>query len=154
MLSQYILIIGFLLSFSTIDSEVLTIEKIREDYMHYATDKKKCESAIESLANVENKNSLQLGYYGALQTIWANHASNPIGKLNTFIKGKKNIEKAIAEDNDNTELRFIRLSIQTNAPYFLNYRSNIEEDKSFIIKRKNEIQSISLRNNINALLKE
>lgn len=154
MLTHYILILRVLLSWSTIDSDTLSIEKIRADYMHYATDRTKCDCAIKNLANRKNKSSLQLGYYGALQTIWANHASNPFSKLNTFIKGKKNIEKAIAEDNDNTELRFIRLSIQTNAPYFLNYRSNIEEDKSFLIKRKSEIQSISLRNNINALLKE
>jgi hypothetical protein len=92
-----------------------------------------------------------MGYLGGLQTIWANHVFNPINKLKTFKEGKINIEKAIKLDPDNVELRFIRLSIQKNAPSFLGYNSNINSDKEFIKSNQKTISSAIVRNNINEL---
>ena len=56
-------------------------------------------------------------------------------------KGKENIEEAIRKEPNNTELRFIRLSVQKNAPSFLGYKSNVQEDTDFIKKRLREFDS-------------
>ena len=44
------------------------------------------------------------------------------------------IERVIAKYPDDIELRFLRLTIQNNAPSFLNYSDNTKEDKDKIIK--------------------
>src|SRR5690606_30883120 len=102
----------------------------------------------------KNNSATHLAYLGALQAILAKHVFNPISKLNTFKEGKKNIEQAIKIEPDNAELRFIRLSIQKNAPSFLGYRSRINEDIEFIKKNRNLISSDILIENIETLLKD
>ncbi|WP_304342808.1 hypothetical protein [Chryseobacterium koreense] len=102
----------------------------------------------------KNSSAVYLGYLGAYQTIWANHVFSPLEKLNTFKKGKKNIEQAIKEQPKNAELRFIRFSVQKNAPSFLGYRSNLKEDEEFIRKNRAEIGSEIVNKNIDALLKD
>ena len=95
-----------------------------------------------------------MAYLGALQTIWANHTLNPLSKLSTFKKGKKNIEAAIKKEPNNAESRFIRLSVQKNAPKFLGYQSNIKEDVEFIKNNRSQIKSNILNQYIEPLLKE
>ncbi|MGI6516760.1 MAG: FAD-binding domain-containing protein [Fermentimonas caenicola] len=84
---------------------------------------------------------IHLGYLGALQTIWANHVFSPISKLKTFKVGTDNIEQAIQKEPGNVELRFIRLSVQKNAPSFLGYQSHIKEDMEFIENHRHQIHS-------------
>lgn len=123
----------------------------RENYAKASSDKSLCSRVISSLEK-SNKSNLEWGYYGAYQTIWANHAVNPLSKLSSFQKGKKNLEHAIAKDPTNMELRALRLSIQINAPKFLGYHNAIENDKSFLKKHKNSVQDPFLKNLIDQLL--
>ena len=53
--------------------------------------------------------------------------------MSYFNGGKKLLEKQIKSDPNNTELRFIRLCIQYYIPDYLGYKSNIEEDKNFLV---------------------
>jgi len=62
------------------------------------------------------------------------HSYNPVAKLKYFNEGKIYLEKAIAQASNNVELHFLRFTIQTNLPGFLGYKSNIEEDRSFILR--------------------
>ena len=64
-----------------------------------------------------------LAYKGAAQTTLANCKKTPFSKLSVFNEGKDDLEKAIQEDPDNVEIRFLRYTIQTNIPGFLNYNT-------------------------------
>jgi len=141
--------IFFLTSFNTTDLDV-----VRANYNKVVSDKELCKKMIKELAETKNSPATHLAYLGALQTIWANHVFSPISKLSTFKKGKKNIEQAIKKEPDNVELRFIRLSVQKNAPSFLGYKSNINEDTEFIKKNRQRIGSKIVHKNINTLLKD
>ncbi len=44
---------------------------------------------------IKDNSLINLAYLGGLLTIWANHLSNPISKLDTFKRDRNNIEKAI-----------------------------------------------------------
>lgn len=55
------------------------------------------------------------------------------------------LEKAIAGDKKNIELRFLRFTAQTNMPAFLGYNSSIEEDKKSILNSFGEIKDVSLK---------
>ncbi|WP_118196501.1 hypothetical protein [Albibacterium indicum] len=128
------------------------LDTVRANYSKVVSDKELCEKMIAELAEAKNNSATHLAYLGALQTIWANHVFNPISKLNTFKEGKKNIEQAIKKEPANVELRFIRLSVQKNAPSFLGYKSNINEDTEFIKENRHQIGSEILKKNIETLL--
>ncbi|VTP95626.1 Uncharacterised protein [Sphingobacterium daejeonense] len=140
-------ILLFLISFNI---NGVDIDFVRTNYTASIKDKQLCSRMISELKK-KNDRPINLGYLGGLQTIWANHVFNPINKLKTFKEGKNNIEKAIKLDPENVELRFIRLSIQKNAPLFLGYNSNINSDKEFIKSNQKTISSAIVRNNINEL---
>lgn len=88
----------------------------------------------------KEKSVIALAYLGAYQKIWANHVFNPLSKLATFKKGKNNIELAISKEPENVEIRYIRFSVQKNAPSFLGFNNNIKEDRDFLKTKKTSIQ--------------
>ena len=130
------------------------LDEVWKNYSKMASNEGLCKTAIANLSETKKHSATHLGYLGGLQTIWANHVFSPMSKLNTFNKGKKNIEQAIKKEPNNVELRFIRLSVQKNAPSFLGYQSNIKEDIDFIKNDRSEIKSPVLNRHIEPLLKE
>ena len=140
MIRLYVIILSF---FSTLESNGQTLETIRKHYLTSVNDKALCDSMIQKLQH-KHDNPVHLAYLGAYQTVWANHIVNPIAKLSTFNKGKKNIESAVMQDKNNIEIRLIRWSVQTNAPSFLNYNKDIDNDEAFIVKNKSKVTSKQL----------
>src|SRR5690606_36012592 len=122
-------------------------------YAKFASDKSLCAEMIAELQDTKKQSPVHLAYLGSLQAIWANHVFSPIAKLNTFREGKQHIEQAIKSEPDLVELRFIRLSVQQNAPAFLGYKSNIREDTQFIMDHRHQIKSARVRQNIESLLR-
>lgn len=129
------------------------LNEVRTSYNKAVLDKKLCEKMIEELELSKEKSVIALAYLGAYQTIWANHVFNPLSKLATFKNGKNNIELAISKEPENVEIRYIRFSVQKNAPSFLRYNSHLKEDKDFLVKNKKNINSDVLQKNIEMLLK-
>ncbi len=138
---------------SLILSSPISMENVRKNYQNAVKDKESCKMMIRELGK-QNNNNVQLAYYGAFQAIWANHVFNPIEKLSTFIRGKKNIDNAAKLSSDNIEIIFIRYSIQKNCPRFLGYRSNLKEDRNFLIKNVSTIASMDLKKMVENIIKE
>lgn len=128
----------------------MDLENIRINYQKAVLDKKLCRTMIETLGSGP-QSTLHLSYLGAFQSIWAKHTINPIAKLKTFKRGKKNIENAVIREPNNVEIRFVRLSVQLNSPSFLGYKTDIEEDRKFIQTNKKEITSAILKKMIAAV---
>ncbi len=154
MIKMFPLFMSVFCLFTISDVSPDILDDVRKNYSKMASNEKLCKSAIVNLKEAKDNSATHLGYLGGLQTIWANHVFSPISKFNTFNKGKKNIEKAIKNEPDNVELRFIRLSVQKNAPSFLGYKSNIKEDIQFIKNNHSQIKSDILNKHIELLLKE
>ena len=145
------LMVGFL---GFINHTEVVLEELRANYAKLSNDKELCANVIVELDHIKNISAIYLGYLGGAQTINSKHVSNPLNKLKTFNKGKKNIEEAIRIEPENLELRFIRLSVQKNAPSFLNYYSKVEEDTQILSENRHKISSINLRRNIEKILNE
>lgn len=126
------------------------VEHYRKNYAVAVKDKSVCESMIRVLEK-ESKLSVFIGYLGAYQTIWANHVINPMSKLTTFQKGKRNLEASIKQDPNNIELRFLRYSIQKNAPKFLKYYHDLDTDRNFILEHKKYVQDQDLKRLLNTV---
>ena len=121
----------------------MDLEYMRLNYEKAFDNKELCRSMMESLT-LKKDEPIYLAYLSGLQTLWANHTINPIAKFGTFEKGRMNLEKAVEMDPNNLEIRFIRLSVQKNAPRFLGYYNNIETDEEFIAQHQHNISSASL----------
>lgn len=129
------------------------IEDIRIAFHEAASSEKECRELIQALqAYNENNSPLLFGYRAGATMMMAKHLFNPFSKLSYFKKGVSMLEKAIEHDQKNIELRFLRYTIQTNVPAFLNYHMNIEADKSFLIHSKDKLNDPALKKIINAYL--
>jgi hypothetical protein len=71
-------------------------------------------------------------YRGALLMKKAGLVSGPRAKLNLFKEGHGLLEKAIDKEPSNVTYRFLRMIIQENAPWILNYNDDIEVDAKVI----------------------
>ncbi len=111
-----------------------------------------CESAKKFLATMETINTkadpILICYQGAAQVIQAKYVLNPYSKYSYFRKGRQLIEYAVRECPTNIEIRFIRFCVQTNAPFFLGYNKNIDEDKIQILRAWGVISDFDLKTRI------
>lgn len=148
------IIICLALLFSSVNSvfSQTSLDQIRLNYISAVSDKNTCKKMIEEL-ELKTNDAIYLGYLGGFQAIWANHVGNPFSKLKTFNKGKANIEKAIKQDPNSPELRYIRLSIQKNVPGILGYNDMVDKDTEFLKLHKAQINSPSVLKNVDSLLK-
>ncbi len=97
-----------------------------------------------------------LAYEGALLMKKAGLLILPTSKLSSFKEGRNKLEAAIAKDSSNAEFRFLRLIMQENAPSFMRYSHNIENDKLLIQQKyfqlspflKGEIRKYTLHSSV------
>ena len=86
-----------------------------------------------ALQSKEMESILKTAYYAAAEMATAKYLLSPAAKLKAFKSGKKILQLCLAKDSLNVEVRYIRFAIQTNAPSFLGYTQNIQEDKLFLV---------------------
>lgn len=104
----------------------------------------------------ESLTGIEIGYYGVVESILATHTYDPVKKISYFNAGKNKLEKAIQHLPHNTELRYLRLMMQLNAPTILGYTSNIEMDRNYIIAtievQKNELGTMQYQRMLDNLI--
>jgi len=86
-----------------------------------------------SSANTSSLVAVQQAYLGCFTARLADFSYNPYTKWRSFTDGRELIEKAVVLEPDNAEVRFVRLCVQTKAPSFLNYHSQVEEDTNIVL---------------------
>ncbi len=133
----------------------IDVQEARELYPLAIDDAEVADSLYKKLADINLENNPVLyGYKGAVFTLKAKHAKGIKEKKTYFKEGTVIIESAIAAFPENVELRFIRLSVQENAPKIVNYRENLESDKSFILKKYLQIKDPTIKELIKKYSKE
>ena len=126
------IIIAFLISLGY--AQEFHILEIRKAYYASFKNYKAAEDFSDVLNRLnKSRNPIIIGYKGMSEFIFSYHSYNPYRKLDHFYKGRELLEQAIQMDAKNTELFFLRFSVQTNCPFFLNYSDKIQEDKKRLI---------------------
>ena len=125
--------------FST--AQTLNIDVLRKEYSKVKTDSAGCAKLYERLVKENSTDNTFVCYKGAISTVMANYSTSKIEKFKLFNEGKKLIEQCIAKDTNNTELRFLRFTVQTSCPKALGYNHQIENDKKIIVANYNSIKS-------------
>lgn len=86
------------------------------------------ENVERMIASYSSDNSVDQAYLGVCQAIMAQYVFLPTSKLKSFYDGKDLLDDSIEENKENGEQRYLRLLIQLNAPSFLFYNKNIDND--------------------------
>lgn len=145
----FLLLIGIAFNLSAADN----IVHVRQQFYQAVKNKTVAKQFYSEMKSVNfNSDKTLLGYKGMSNMIMAKFEFNPFSKWNYFSIGRDLLEKAINTDKNNIELRCLRLSVQANAPFFLNYSSNIKEDKKFILSAYKYVTDPDLKNRIQDFL--
>lgn len=118
---------------STLFAQANNLDQIREDYIASITDSEKADKLCDQLEDVKNPSAVIMAYLGSVQAIKAKHAWNPVSKMSYLSKGFETINKAVAKDPNQLEVRFLRFSLQYYVPSFLGYSKNLINDKNMIV---------------------
>lgn len=146
-------IIGVQIAFaSCLFAQSIDMDKIRKDFSKGHKDKDLCATHLKDLEKHADT-PIERGYEAAYHMFMAKHAGNPFKKMSYFKDGKSMLEKEIASSPQNIELRFIRLCIQYYVPKYLNYSSNVEEDKKYLMNNLYKISDREVKDLIYQYLK-
>ena len=125
-----------------------SLETLRRGYYKLHTDSASCARLYAQVSQTTSADNTYNAYKGAITASMANHVKNAAEKLKLFNEGKALLEQSIKNDASNTELRFLRLTIQTNCPKALGYNKQIEGDKTFIADHLETVKDASLQQKI------
>jgi hypothetical protein len=124
-----------MLMHTSLFAEIELIKEIRILFRQSALEESSCVRLVSTLSKyTEQNNPIMAGYKACGQMMMASYGFNPIQKMNRFNEGKTLLEKCIKQDSKNVELRFLRFTVQTQAPAFLQYNNHIKQDKYLILK--------------------
>ena len=88
------------------------------------------ELAVVQNASIANKDA----YEGTLLMTKAGLIKKIPDKISLFKAGRIKLERCIINDTNNAELRFLRLIVQENVPAIVNYKGDLEKDKTVILQ--------------------
>jgi hypothetical protein len=126
---------------------------MRAEFEKASNNEQLANTFLFKLNQLPNLSLVQQGYKGAITMVSAKFAFNPFAKFDLFNTGKTILTNALLKDNNNIELRFIRFSIQSNTPSFLQYNQYINSDKQFLLNQLLGLKDIDLKKRITKFLK-
>ena len=142
-------------SFFMMPSASPTLHDVRIMYHEASSNDDACRKLVGILKPFDEKNSPVLsGYKAGATMMMAKYVFSPFSKISYFRKGRDMLQKAVNADVHSIELRFLRFSVQTNLPFFLGYKENINTDKTYILEKLNTIEDVGLKKNIQKFMKE
>ncbi|WP_338793442.1 hypothetical protein [Bernardetia sp. MNP-M8] len=109
-------------------------KEARKKYFEAIGNERKIERLLKQLQEIENPSALLLAYCAACESMMAQFSWNPYTKLAQVNKSFDLFKEAIKEDSQNTEIRFLRFSVQHNVPDFLRKNREFEEDKTVLVE--------------------
>ncbi|MFT6717566.1 MAG: hypothetical protein ACJA0Q_002223 [Saprospiraceae bacterium] len=112
-----------------------SVVEVRKLFYLASESSSKSEDFLKEMDGVQDDSlGVRKGYLAMAYMLQAKHAWNPYSKLKFFVKGRDLLEVQIKNHSKSTELRFLRYCIQSNAPFFLGYSSEVESDKNHIVE--------------------
>ena len=112
----------------------LELDGYRKEVFDLNKDSQKARELYEKLNFLKEFPATINAYKGVAAAHIAKVSSNPFEKWSMLRKANKYFEKAVVEDFDNIEIRFLRYAMQVQIPKILGLSHNIQEDKECILE--------------------
>ena len=123
----------FLLSSLVSDANPYSVANLRRQYQQAAASKEGGEKFHQLMAAYTQHDAVVLAYKAAAEAIRARDASM-FNKLTYVQQAAKLFDEAVRRDDDNAEVRFLRLSVESNLPAFLGLSQHVEDDRQFLVR--------------------
>ena len=120
----------------------ITTDQVRMSFKKAKNTEEAAHAFNELMQKEMNINvNLKNAYWGASEIILADFGTNIPKKFKLFRAGRDKLEAAVLAEPNNFEIRLIRLILQKKTPDFLRYKSNMEEDKKFILDNYGDLDN-------------
>ena len=110
------------------------VGNLRQELFYSDFDNHKSIAFYHKIVSIKEKSPIIKAYEGAAIALKAHYAWNPLSKLSYIKQSNETLSKAIEQDLNNVEMRFLRLYIQNQTPKYLGFSENLQEDKEAILK--------------------
>jgi hypothetical protein len=118
------------------------IKTIRNEFNMAINDEQKANQLFQQLSKLNPvAGSIEYAYLGATEALLAKHTFNPFSKLNYVNKATEKLNKAIAINGNNIEMRYMRFSVESGMPSYLGYSKHVSEDRKIIIEGLSAIKA-------------
>ena len=114
-----------------LEQEVLV--ELRQNLSGAFQDEVVANRLFEKVKNQKFTSPELMAYVGGVWIAQSRHVFL-FDKMRHFNKGTEILDAAIRTKPHDVEMRFLRMTIQINAPGFLNYSDALEEDKSYVLQ--------------------
>ncbi|GAB3226826.1 hypothetical protein GCM10027346_09530 [Hymenobacter seoulensis] len=122
----------FLITLVSTEANPYSITHLRRQYQQAAASKEAGEKFYQLMAAYTKQDAVVLAYKAAAEAIRARDASM-FNKLTYVQNATKQFDQAVKLDADNAEIRFLRLSVESNLPSFLGLSQHVDEDRQFLV---------------------
>lgn len=120
------------------------LQEVRSSFHQAVMEPEKSRNFHEFLESSKDKSATILAYQAVSEALLAQVVWNPFSKLSHIMKYEKMMEKAIVKDEENIEIRFLRLAIEVNLPSFLGMSTHVQEDKDVIVSNLSKVSKMKL----------
>ena len=131
---------------------ILTAQDLSAERKLYLTAHSNEQASHELLkltqADKDTISPVHVAYHGAALMVAAQFANGISGKLKLFKQGKSLMTKATQAAPESVEVRFLRMTVQDNAPPILMYNDDLQQDKDFILVHFSAVKDAGLKNMI------
>ncbi|WP_354580209.1 hypothetical protein [Hymenobacter sp. UYP22] len=133
-LTQFLFLFLFLTFTTLVSTEAnpYAVHQLRRHYQQAAASKEAGEKFHKLMASYDKQDAVVLAYKAAAEAIRARDASM-FNKLTYVQQAGKLFDQAMKLDGNNAEIRFLRLSVESNLPSFLGMSPHVEEDRQFLV---------------------
>tara|TARA_B100001113_G_C20913754_1_gene536909 strand:+ start:28 stop:486 length:459 start_codon:yes stop_codon:yes gene_type:complete len=128
---KYILVFLFFINFSNAQSDIQDIRKI---FTLSTGSYLKCTQLNEMTSDKVSISPIYHSYNIVSKILESKYLKNPVKKFKVFKENTKLLDSLLVFHPKILEIRFLRYSIQLNAPKILGYTNFVKEDYEFIMK--------------------
>src|SRR5690606_37027318 len=109
------------------------VSDLRTHFQKAGKDEDAGEQFNKLMASYAGNDPVILGFKAASEGVMAKYAWGPYAKLKHLRNSASMFENALKPDQNNPEVRFLRLAIEHYIPRYLRMSQNIEEDKKIVL---------------------
>ena len=134
------LLMVFVLGTGQLSATSLPIQTLRKIFHNAVLDASQIASFTKEMDKIKDPTPIELAYKAAAEALKAQEEWNPVEKLLYLRKFNRMMSRAVAQDMDEIEIRFLRFGIEHNIPGVLGFSKNMHQDKSLIISSVSKIE--------------
>jgi len=111
---------------------------LRHEYVQAVYDYSNAAKIYQKINTIKELSAKEWAYKGALEAILTKTQRNLIDKISLLRKSHQSLNTAVNKNPNDIEIRFLRMAVQYEIPWYLGLSNNLKEDQRFIESNINQ----------------